>query len=81
MKWKFWQSDYDRLDEPTGDLAAQPNPIPNPNDEVLPAIRGIGGLEIGDDVRALEGTADDPAKDEVFSDEIDPAWRDPNTTE
>jgi hypothetical protein len=81
MKWKFWQPDYDRVDELRGPLAPQPNPIPNPNDEALPAFRGILGLEIGDDVRALEGDNDDPSKDKVFADEVDPDWKDPGTAE
>jgi len=82
MKWKFWQSDHSRHDQPVGDeLPVLPNPIPPPPEESIPVFRGVGGLEIGDDVRALEGTTDDPAKDKVFADEVDPAWKDPETKE
>jgi hypothetical protein len=83
MKWKFWQSDPSRLDRPVGDeLPVLPNPIPPPPEEAIPVFRGVGGLEIGSDVRALEGDLeDDPRKEEVFDDEIDPAWKDPDTAE
>ncbi len=82
MKWKFWQPDYDLLDGPPGTVEAHTLHIPNPPDEALPAFLAVTGLEIGSDVRSIEGDLKaDPSKEKTFDDEVDPAWKDSDTAE
>jgi hypothetical protein len=86
MRWKFWQPDYDRLDQepsPGSEPAVQPRTVAHHNPSTLGLSLGLlSGEQIANDMAAL-GIApkDDPRKDKAFDDEIDPAWRDPDTAE